>query len=189
MVNFVVETSARHVHLSQDVVEVLFGKGHTLTQLKELSQPGEFACQERVSVTGEKSEIKNVIVLGPTRPKTQVELSMSDARSAGIVAPIRESGVLEGSGKCTLTGPAGSVDLEDGVIVAKRHIHIHSDDAIKMNVENKEIVSVEINSDDRSLIFKDVVCRVSDTFATAMHIDTDESNAVGGGKLTGTIIK
>lgn len=189
MKEFIVETSARHIHLSQEAVEILFGAGHTLTKLKDLSQPGEFACEERVTIIGEKSEIKNVIILGPTRANTQVEMSLSDARSAGIVAPIRESGDLENSGSCTLAGPNGSLTLEKGVIVAKRHIHLTPQDAKEMGVENKEIVSVNINSQDRSLVFGDVVCRVHENFATAMHIDTDESNAVGGGKLTGTIVK
>lgn len=186
---FIVETSARHIHLSQEAVDVLFGAGHSLTKLKELSQPGEFACQERVTIVGEKSEIKNVIILGPTRANTQVELSLSDARSAGIVAPIRESGDIEDSGTCTLVGPNGSIKLEKGVIIAKRHIHLTPNDAKEYGVENKQTVSVKIESTDRSLVFGDVVCRVHENFATAMHIDTDESNAVGGGKLMGEIIK
>ncbi|WP_249029517.1 PduL/EutD family phosphate acyltransferase [Tannockella kyphosi] len=187
--NILVETSARHVHLNQEAIDALFGPGFSLTVKKELSQPGEFASDQRVGVLGPKGEIKNVIILGPARPNSQVELSLSDARVAGVKAPIRESGDVAGSAGCTLVGPYGNYELAEGVIAAKRHIHLTEADAATFGVENKEIVSVKIDTSDRSLVFGDVVCRVSDKFATAMHIDTDESNAVGGGPLTGTIIK
>lgn len=187
--NFIVETSARHVHVNQEAIDALFGAGFELTVKKELSQPGEFASEQRVSVVGPKGEIKNVIILGPARPNTQVELSLSDARVVGVKAPIRESGDVAGSAGCTLVGPHGSYELVEGVIAAKRHIHLTEADAASFGVVNKEIVSVKIDSADRSLVFGDVVCRVSDKFATAMHIDTDESNAVGGGALTGSIVK
>lgn len=188
--NFIVETSARHIHLSNKDLEVLFGKGYQLTKKKELSQPGQFACEERVTIVGSKGEIKNVIILGPTRENTQVELSLTDARSAGLTAMIRESGDVEGTMGCTLVGPVGTVDICCGVIAAKRHIHMTPADAKEFGVTDKQIVSVEVKTEQRSLVFGDVVCRVSDSYATAMHIDTDESNAAGCGReVTGTIIK
>ena len=167
---FMVETSARHVHLSPADLVTLFGEGYELTWKKDLSQPGQFACEERVTVVGPKKELKGVSVLGPVRKQTQVELSMTDARSIGIAAPIRESGVLAGSGACKIIGPKG-------VIVAQRHIHATLADAEALGVKNGDIVSVKIESDGRSLIFGDVVVRASDSYALAMHIDTDESNA------------
>ena len=184
-----VETSARHVHLSAGDIEALFGKGHTLTNMKELSQPGQFACEERVTVVGPKNQIKNVIILGPARPATQVEVSLTDARNLGITAPIRESGDLTGSPGCKLIGPASEVELSEGVIAAKRHIHFHPDDAEKFGVADKQIVKVKIKTDGRSLIFDDVVARVNASFKTSMHIDTDESNACGAtGNVDGEII-
>ncbi len=170
---FMVETSARHVHLSTTDLAALFGEGYELTKKKDLSQPGQYACEERVT----KKELKGVSVLGPVRKQTQVELSMTDARSIGIAAPIRESGVLDGSGPCKIIGPAGEIEISEGVIVAQRHIHATVADAEALDVKNGDIVSVKIDSDGRSLIFGDVVVRVSDSYALAMHIDTDESNA------------
>ena len=174
-----VEVSARHIHLKQEDMEILFGKGHTLTKIKDLSQPGEFSTEERVTVVGPKRELANVSILGPTRVATQVELSATDARSLGIVAPVRESGDVTDSGACKLIGPAGEIELADGVIVAKRHVHFTPEDAQKFGVSNKDILWVRINTHERSLIFGDVVARVSETYSTAMHIDTDEGNAVG----------
>lgn len=173
------ETSARHVHVSRRVLDILFGEGFELSVKKELSQPGQFATNERVQVIGPKGSFPSVSILGPVRPETQVELSASDARSIGVVAPVRESGDLEGSAPCKLVGPAGEVELKDGVIVAKRHIHATPEDAEKYNVEDKQIVKVRVTSDERSLIFDDVIVRVSPKYALAMHIDTDESNAAG----------
>ena len=185
-----VETSARHVHLTEEHIEILFGKGHALTHKKDLSQPGQFACEERVTVVGPKKEIAGVSILGPVRPETQVELSLTDARSIGVKAPIRESGVVEGSGACKLVGPAGEVELTEGVIAAKRHIHLTPADAEGFGVADKEIVNVKVESADRSLIFGDVVVRVSPKFAAAMHIDTDESNAMHAcGVVYGEILK
>ena len=185
-----VETSARHVHLTNEHIEALFGKGHTLTNKKELSQPGQFACEERVTLVGPKREIANVIVLGPARPASQVELSFTDVRTLGITAPVRESGDVNGSGAVKLVGPAGEVELTEGAIVAKRHIHLTPEDAEKFGVSDKEIVSVKITNDDRTTIFGDVVCRVSPKFAAAMHIDTDEANAACAfGACYGEIIK
>lgn len=177
MAQVLVETSARHVHLTAEHIEILFGKGHELTHKKDLSQPGQFACEERVTVVGAKKELAGVSILGPARKATQVELSLTDARSIGVVAPIRESGDIEGSGACKLVGPCGEVEISEGVIAAKRHIHTTPEIAKEWGVEDKQVVAVKINSDGRSLVFDDVVVRVSEKFALAMHIDTDESNA------------
>lgn len=174
-----VETSARHVHVSRRVLNILFGEGYELTHKKDLSQPGQFACEERVQVIGPKSSFPAVSILGPVRPETQVELSAGDARAIGVKAPIRESGDLKGSAGCKIVGPKGEVELEDGVIIAKRHIHATPEDAEKYNLTDKQIVSVKIDTPERSLIFGDVVVRVSKNYALAMHIDTDESNAAG----------
>ena len=185
-----VETSARHVHLSEEHIKVLFGEGATLTHKKDLSQPGQFACEERVTVVGPKKSIPNVIILGPARPATQVEISLTDARTLGVNAPVRESGDVAGSGACKLVGPAGEVEIAEGVIAAKRHIHFTPADAEAAGVADKEIVSVKIDSDGRSLVLGDVVVRVSPKFAAAMHIDTDESNAACAfGECYGEIIK
>lgn len=172
-----VETSARHVHVSQQDLETLFGKGYELTVKKMLSQPGQFACEERVDVVGPKKTIKGVSILGPVRPDTQVELSLTDARSIGVAAPIRESGDIAGSGACKLVGPCGEVELAQGVIAAKRHIHMTPVDAQEFGLVDKQEVDVKITSEGRTLTFSDVVVRVSPSYALAMHIDTDESNA------------
>ncbi len=186
---FIVETSARHVHLSEHDIEVLFGKGATLTHKKDLSQPGQFACEERVTVVGPKRELTGVIVLGPARKETQVELSLTDARTIGVSAPVRESGDLAGSAPCKIVGPCGEVEIPCGVIAAKRHIHMTPEDAERFGVSDKEIVKVRIESE-RALIFDDVVVRVSPSYALAMHIDTDESNAACAfGACTGEIVK
>lgn len=186
-----VEISARHVHLSQADLETLFGEGYELTVKKMLSQPGQYACEERVKVVGAKSEFPAVSILGPVRKETQVELSLTDARSIGVQAPVRESGDLEGSGFCKLVGPKGEIEIEKGVIAAKRHIHATTKDAEEMGIENGQIVSVEIpTANGRNLTFGDVVVRVSDSYALAMHIDTDEANAAGMAPNTmGTVIK
>ena len=187
---FIVETSARHVHVSEADLETLFGKGAKLTHKKDLSQPGQYACEERVTVVGPKKEIAGVSILGPCRKETQVELSATDARSIGITAPVRESGDLDGSAPCKLVGPCGEVELDKGVIVAKRHIHLTPEDAETLGVTDKEVVWVKLDTDGRKAILGDVVCRVSASYATAMHIDTDESNAVGAGReLMGEIVK
>ena len=186
---FVVETSARHVHVTQEDLETLFGKGHELTKKKDLSQPGQFACEEKVTIVGSKKEMK-ASILGPVRPETQVELSLTDARSIGVDAPIRESGDVAGSGACKLMGPAGEVELKEGVIAAKRHIHATPEDAEKLGVKDKDVVSVKIDTEGRSLVFGDVVVRVSPKYALAMHIDTDESNAAACGReVFGEIVK
>ena len=187
---FIVETSARHVHLSQEHLEALFGKDYVLTRKKDLSQPGQFACEERVTVVGPKKELKGVSILGPVRKATQVELSLTDARSIGVTAPVRESGDTAGSAPCKIIGPQGEIEIAEGVIAAKRHIHATTEDAKALGVENGEVVSVKIDTEGRSLVFADVVVRVSDTYALAMHIDTDESNAAGCGReVYGEIVK
>lgn len=184
-----VETSARHVHVTEETLEILFGKGYQLTKKKDLSQPGQFACEERVQVIGPKNSFPAVSILGPTRPADQVELSASDARSIGVAAPVRESGDIAGSGACKLVGHKGEVELKEGVIVAKRHIHMTPEDAENYGVKDKQVVSVKIDSPERSLVFGDVVVRVSPKFKLAMHIDTDESNAVMAGRdATGVIV-
>ena len=187
---FLVETSARHVHVTQEHLEILFGKGYELTKKKDLSQPGQYACEERVTVVGPKKELKGVSILGPVRKATQVELSLTDARSIGVAAPVRESGDVAGSAAGKLIGPAGEVELTEGVIAAKRHIHATPADAEQLGVKNGDIVSVKVDTDGRSLVFGDVVVRVSDSYALAMHIDTDESNAAGCGREQyGEIVK
>lgn len=174
-----VETSARHIHISQEDLDVLFGKDYELTHKKELSQPGQFASNERVTIKGPKSEISGVLVLGPVRNSTQVELSLTDARKLGIGAPIRESGNLKGTPGCLIVGPCGEIELENGVIAAKRHIHLDNKTSKNFGLENGQIVNVKVCSNERSVIFGDVVIRVDENFAPAMHIDTDESNAAG----------
>ena len=172
-----VETSARHIHLTAEAVEILYGKGAELTVKKMLSQPGQFATgNEKIKLVGPKGTLM-VSVLGPTRPANQVELSFSDARTLGIAGvPVRESGDVANTPGLKMVGPAGEVDIDEGVIIAKRHIHMTPEDAEKIGVEDKQIVKVKLDTE-RPLIFDDVVCRVSPKFALAMHIDTDECNA------------
>ncbi len=187
---FIVETSARHVHVTQETLEKLFGKGYQLTVKKELSQPGQYASNERVTVVGPKRELANVSILGPCRKADQVELSATDARSIGLTAPVRESGDTKGSAGCKLVGPAGEVELSEGVIVAKRHIHMTEADAKEFGVSNGQIVDVLVDCNTgRKTVFGDTVIRVSNSYALAMHIDTDESNAAGcAGLVKGTIV-
>ena len=184
MANFIVETSARHVHVTQQDMETLFGPGYQLHVKKMLSQPGQYASEERVDVVGPKKTLTGVSILGPVRKESQVELSLTDARSIGLTVPVRESGDLEGSAGCKLVGPAGEVELKQGAIAAKRHIHMTPADAEVFQVKDKDIVSVKVDTDGRSLIFGDVVVRVSPSYALAMHIDTDECNAACVGRDT-----
>ena len=185
-----VETSARHVHVTQEVLEALFGAGHQLVSKKDLSQPGQFASTDKVKVVGPKGELA-MSILGPCRDHNQVEVSFSDARALGVSAPVRESGDIASSAPCKLVGPAGEVELKEGVIVAKRHIHMTPKDSEELGVTNGEIVSVKCESKfDRHLIFGDVVVRVSPKYALAMHIDTDECNAGGlAGEVYGEIVR
>ncbi|MBP2099066.1 ethanolamine utilization phosphate acetyltransferase EutD [Enterococcus rivorum] len=187
---FLVEASGRHVHLSQEHIDALFGKGYQLTIDKYLSQPGQYAAKERVTILGPKGALHNVVILGPARSASQVEISATDALPLGVKAPVRESGDIEGTPGIVLMNGSKTVTLEKGLIVAKRHVHVSAADAIKMNVAQGDIVKVRINSEQRSLIFDDVVIRVSDKFVTAMHIDYDEANACSFKKGTrGYIVK
>ena len=182
-----VETSARHVHLTQEAVETLFGAGHELTKKKDLSQPGQFACAEKVTIIGEKGQI-TASVLGPVRAANQVELSLTDARTVGVRALVRESGDIAGTAGIRLVGPAGEIELKEGVIAAQRHIHLTPADAAVAGLADKQIVSVKLDTP-RPLIFGGVVVRVSEKFAPAMHIDTDESNAAcASGEIYGEIL-
>jgi len=172
-----IETSARHVHVTDYDLEILFGKNAKLTFKRALSQPGQFAAEERVTLVGPKRSISNVIILGPTRRKTQVEISATDARNLGIEAVIRESGNISGTPGIKIVGPAGEIDLKEGAIVAKRHIHVNQEEAEKYHISDNEVVSVHVINDTRSITYHDVVVRVRDDFSAAMHIDTDEANA------------
>ncbi len=188
MNQILVETSARHIHLTEEAVSILFGEGHTLTKKKDLSQPGQFACEEKVEVVGPKGSLK-MSVLGPTRKANQVEVSMSDARTLGLTAPVRESGDVAKTPGVLLRGPKGECAIEEGVIVAQRHIHLTPETAVPYGVSDKEIVKVRLNTA-RPLIFDGVVVRVHPNFAPAMHIDTDESNAACAvGEVYGEIVK
>jgi len=184
-----VEVSAHHIHLTQSNVDILFGKGYQLTDKKDLSQPGQFVCNEKVTVKGPKGEMK-MSLMGPCRSFNQVEVSLTDARTLGIVAMIRESGHVEGTNGCTVIGPQGTIELTSGVIAAKRHIHMTPADAARYGISNGDVVAVKIDTSERSLTFGDVVCRVSDKFKLAMHIDTDEGNAANvPGSCEGEIVK
>jgi putative phosphotransacetylase len=191
MKKVIIETSARHIHVSREDLDVLFGKGYELTKKKDLSQPGQYACEEKLTIVGPKGTLK-ASILGPTRPASQVEISLTDARSIGVAAPIRESGDVAGSGACKLVNSdtGAEYELTEGVIAAKRHIHLTTADAAEFGVSDKEIVSVKIDSCCRSTVYGDVVVRVSDKFAAAMHIDTDEANAACAfGTVYGEIVK
>ncbi|MCQ2747846.1 MAG: phosphate propanoyltransferase [Mycoplasmoidaceae bacterium] len=197
MKDFIVETSARHVHVTQETLEILFGKGFQLEVKKMLSQPGEFASNQKVDLigpvnpkTGKNTMLKGVSILGPVRKFNQVEVAATDARGLKVPVVIKESGHLEGSAPITIVGPAGKVDLKEGLIVAKRHVHMTPEDATEMGVKNGDIVKVEVKTNERSLIFGDTVIRVSLKYKLAMHIDTDESNAANcSGTVMGHIVK
>jgi len=185
-----IETSARHAHVTEETFKILFGEDKQLTPKNDLSQPGQFAAEERVTVVGPRNKIERVIILGPFRKADQVEVSATDARTLGVEAVIRESGEIKGSPGCKLVGPKGEVELKEGVIVAKRHIHATPEDAKALGLNDRDVVSVDVNNGVRSITYKDVTVRVREDFALAMHIDTDESNAGAIGRDTyGTIIK
>jgi len=173
---FLVEVSAHHIHLTQEHVEALFGKGHQLTKHADLSQPGQYACKEQLTIVGPKGRIERVRVLGPTRKYTQVEIAMTEQFRLGVHPPIRESGDIKDTPGCALEGSAGSVTLDRGVICALRHVHMTPTDALRYGVRDKSVVRVRVDGD-RELIFGDVLVRVDPSFALAMHIDTDEANA------------
>ena len=189
MKEFIIETSDRHAHVTKETLEKLFGEGAELEVKKMLSQPGQFASNQKIKVVGPKGEL-SCSILGPERKEDQVEVSLSDARTLGVAAPIRESGDVAGSAACKLVGPCGEVELTQGLIVAKRHIHMTPTDAEDFGVKNGHIVDVKVTSDTgRSLVFGDTVVRVKDSFALAMHIDTDEANAAScAGEVFGEII-
>lgn len=184
-----IEVSARHVHLDKESVEALFGVGHKLTPKRELSQPGQYLEEERVDVVGPKGSFKNVAVLGPERKHVQVEVSFSDAFALGINPPIRQSGDTKGSASVTLVGPAGEITIDEGAIVALRHVHMTPEDAERLGLVDNQIVSVEALTD-RKLVFEDTVIRVSPKFRTRMHVDVDEAGAAHiAGFALGKIIK
>ncbi len=186
---FIVETSARHIHVTREALDTLFGEGAQLHNKKDLSQPGQFACEEKVEVVGPRGSLK-MSILGPERAATQVEVSASDARTLGVPAVVRESGDIAGTPGCKVVGPCGEIEINEGVIVAKRHIHFTPEEAAERNVKDKDIVWVKINTPERSLIFGDVVVRVSEKFSAAMHLDTDEANAAGcAGAVMGEIVE
>jgi putative phosphotransacetylase len=170
--------SARHIHLSKEHVEILYGPGYELTVFKPLSQPAQFAAHEVVTIEGPRGKMDKVRVLGPARGQTQLEISRTDCYTLGVNAPLRQSGNLEGTPGIQLIGPAGSIALEQGVIVAARHIHFHTADASRWRIGDKQMLEVWIKGE-RPLVFEEVLARVSDFFATEMHIDTDEANAAG----------
>ena len=190
MDKFLVEVSARHIHVTQADMDILFGKGSELHPVKELSQPGQFASEEKLTLKGPKGSL-TARILGPLRSETQVEVSLTEARQLGVKAQIRESGDLEGTtGDLTLVGPAGEIALTKGVIAAKRHVHMTPADAEKYGVTNGEVVAVKIETAGRSVVFGDTVIRVSDKYSLAMHIDTDEANdAAISGTAQGEIVK
>ncbi len=184
-----VETSAHHVHVTRATLDALYGEGYQLTNKKDLSQPGQFACFEKVTVVGPRGEM-TMSILGPERPDDQVEVSLTDARKLGITAPVRESGAVQGTPGCKLVGPKGEVEIAQGVIAAKRHIHLDPKTAEEFGLKDQQVVSAKVGiGTGRETIFGDVVVRVSPKYAPAMHVDTDESNAAGlAGTVDGEII-
>ncbi len=171
-----VGVSNRHIHLSLEDLKILFGPEAELTKLKDLSQPGQFASEQRVTLVGPKGTIEKVRVLGPVRNKTQVEISVSDCFKLGVQAPIRDSGDLKDSAGVTIVGPVGSVTVDEGCIIAARHIHMHSDDAKHFNVQDGEHVNVKVPGQ-RGMVFYEVLVRVSDKYKLEIHLDMDEANA------------
>ena len=181
--------SNKHLHLQKEHIEILFGKGHELTPTKPLVQPGQFACEEKVDIVGPKKTLKGIRVLGPARAETQVELAMTDARTIGVKAPVRESGKLEGTPGCKIVGPCGEVEIDHGVIVALRHVHLSPAQAKEAGVKDKDIVSIRIEGE-RGLVFNNVLVRSGDAHEREVHLDTDEGNAAGcGPDAVCTIIK
>jgi putative phosphotransacetylase len=170
--------SARHIHLSQAHIEILFGQGYALHEFKALSQPDQFAAEEVVSVQGPKGRMDKIRILGPARGETQLEISRTDSFALGLNPPLRQSGDIAGTPGIKVMGPAGEVELQQGVIVAARHIHFHTSDALAWGIEDKQMLSVKLNGE-RPLILENVLARVSNQFALDLHIDTDEANAAG----------
>jgi putative phosphotransacetylase len=178
--------SNRHVHLSKEHIEILFGEGYELTKMKDLSQPGQYACEEKVDIVGPKGTLKGVRVLGPARNKTQVEISLSDGFKLGVVPPVRDSGDLAGSPGAKIVGPKGEVEIEEGIIAAARHIHMHTNDAEEFGVKDKDRVKVRVGGE-RGLVFENVLVRVNPNYALEMHVDIEEGNAAG--VKNGTIVE
>ena len=181
--------SNKHLHLSKEHIDILFGEGHELTPTKPLVQPGQFACEEKVDIVGPKNTLKGIRVLGPARAETQVELAMTDARTIGIKAPVRESDKLEGTPGCKIVGPCGEIEIDHGVIVALRHVHLNDEQAAEAGVKDGEFVSIKIEGE-RGLIFENVLVRAGAKHEREVHLDTDEGNAAGcGPDAVCTIIK
>ncbi|MFZ9782300.1 MAG: phosphate propanoyltransferase [Bacilli bacterium] len=190
MKTILVETSARHIHLTTQDLAILCGADFRMEAVRPLSQPGQYVSNVRLTLFGPKKSFENVVVLGPVRPASQVEVSATEARMLGLTPPVRESGDIAGSSPITIVGPKGQIQLPQGCIIAKRHIHMTPDDAAYFGVSDKQVVSVKIPSSQRSLIFGDVIIRIRKDFALAMHIDTDEANAAGlNGETQGELIK
>lgn len=173
-----VGVSNRHLHLSQADLERLFGAGYQLTVKKDLSQKGQYAAEETVTLIGPKGSIPKVRVLGPVRKATQIEISATDSYALGIAAPVRDSGDVAGSPGIKIEGPKGVIEIPEGVIIAKRHVHLSPEDAERLGVKDKDIVKVEVGGE-RALVFGEVLARVHETFVYELHIDTDEANAAG----------
>ncbi|WFA09618.1 phosphate propanoyltransferase [Tissierella sp. Yu-01] len=170
--------SNRHIHLSRKDIDTLFGEGYELTKTKDLSQPGQFACEEKVDIVGPKRTIKGVRILGPERSETQVEVSVSDAFTLGVESVIKNSGDLNDTPGARIVGPKGEVELEKGIIVAARHIHMHTTDGEDFGVADKDMVKIKVNGP-RGLIFDNVLVRVNPSYALEMHVDVEEGNAAG----------
>ncbi len=173
-----VGVSNRHIHLTQEHINILFGEGYELTKFKDLSQPGQYACNEKVDVVGTKSTIKGVRVLGPARPATQLEISFFDGFTLGVKPELRNSGDIAGTAGCKIVGPKGEVEISEGVIAAARHIHMHTSDAEKWNLKDKDVVSVKVNGN-RGGVLDNVLVRAHETFALEFHVDLDEANGMG----------
>lgn len=185
-----IETSARHIHISREDFEKLFGEGKKLTFVKELSQPGQYLAKERITIAGPRGTFENVAILGPFRKETQVELSLTDTRKIGVPGVIRQSGDVEATPGCRLIVGEKELEIEKGVIVAKRHIHMTPGDAVKMRLKDNEEVFVITQSFDRALIYANVVVRISWDYQLSMHVDTDEANAFAGDeKPHGVVLK
>ncbi len=170
--------SGRHVHLCRAHIETLFGMGYKLTHMRDLVQPGQYACEEKVTLAGEKGHIEGVRVLGPARQNTQVEISMTDSYKLGVSPVVRMSGNIDGTPGCTLIGPKGEVKIECGVIVAARHLHINAAQAARYGLENGQVICVR-KTGIREVVFGNVAVRAGDGHELEMHIDTDEANAAG----------
>lgn len=173
-----VALSNRHIHVSQADLDVLYGKGHELTNIKDLSQPGQYACDEKVDIVGPKNTIKGVRILGPVRPVTQLEISMFDARTLGVEGMVRASGNIAGTPGAIIVGPKGQVEIKEGVIVAARHLHMHTDDAPKFGLKDRDVIKVRAGKE-RAVVFENVVVRVHPEFDLDLHIDIEEGNAAG----------